>query len=126
MVMRFIIRQNLMNRAAFKGILLLLISYSVLIDAQENTTLIPKWSRFQGELISLKKYDNPAKDLQLKAVFNPPVGDPVLVDGFWDGENDWKIRFMPDMVGKWTFKITCSDESNLGLHNLRMKITFEI
>ena len=57
MVMRFIIRQNLMNRAAFKGILLLLISYSVLIDAQENKTLIPKWSRFQGELISLKKYD---------------------------------------------------------------------
>ena len=118
MVMRFIIRQNLMNRAAFKGILLLLISYSVLIDAQENKTLIPKWSRFQGELISLKKYDNPAKDLQLKAVFNPPVGDPVLVDGFWDGENDWKIRFMPDMAGEWTFNITCSDESNLGLHNL--------
>ncbi len=34
------------------------------------------------------------------------------------GGNDWKIRFMPDMAGKWTFKITCSDESNLGLHNL--------
>ena len=118
MVMRFLIRQNFMNRAAFKLLMLVLIGYTVLTGAQENQTLIPKWSRFQGELTSLKQYDNPARDLQLKAVFNPPVGDSVLVDGFWDGGNDWKIRFMPDMAGKWTFKITCSDESNLGLHNL--------
>ena len=116
--MCFLIRQKLINRVAFIAILIVSISYSVLLEAQEKQTLIPKWSRFQGELISLKQYDNPARDLQLKALFNPPVGDPVVVDGFWDGDNDWKIRFMPDMVGKWTFKITCSDESNLGLHNL--------
>lgn len=107
-----------MNRVAVKSFLLAIISYVVLADAQENQTLIPKWSRFQGELVSFKEYDNPVQDLQLKAIFTPPIGDSILVDGFWDGGNDWKIRFMPNMVGKWTFKITCSDEDNLGLHNL--------
>ena len=56
--------------------------------AQENLTLIPKRSCFQGELVSLKSYDNPVQDVQLKAEFTPPVGEPVTVDGFWDGGDD--------------------------------------
>ena len=116
--MRFSIRQTLMLRASGLAVLLGFVGSTVSAVAQENLTLIPKWSRFQGELVSLKPYDNPVQDVQLKAEFTPPVGEPVTVDGFWDGGDDWKIRFMPDMVGKWTFKITCSDEENRGLHNL--------
>ena len=104
-----------MLRASGLAVLLGFVGATVSAVAQENLTLIPKWSRFQGELVSLKPYDNPVQDVQLKAEFTPPVGEPVTVDGFWDGGDDWKIRFMPDMVGKWTFKISCSDEENRGL-----------
>ncbi|MDP6794085.1 MAG: DUF4038 domain-containing protein [Verrucomicrobiota bacterium] len=86
--------------------------------AQEALPLLPKWTRFQGELVSLKTYDNPIQDVQVKAVFNSPAGEEYEVDGFWDGGNDWKVRFLPDLAGKWTFHITCSDEENRGLHNL--------
>ena len=116
--MRFLSRHNFINRAAGLAVLFGFIGSAVFAAAQEDQTLIPKWSRFQGELVSLKSYDNPVQEVQLKATFKPPVGDSVEVDGFWDGGNDWKIRFMPDMVGNWSFKITCSDQDNRGLHNL--------
>ena len=88
------------------------------VTAQETLPLLPKWTRFQGELVSLKTYDNPIQDVQVKAVFISPAGEEHEIDGFWDGGNDWKIRFLPDLAGKWTFKITCSDDENRGLHNL--------
>ena len=91
---------------------------TVIASAQESLPLLPKWNRFQGELVSLKQYDNPVQDVQLKAVFTSPANEQHEVDGFWDGGNDWKIRFLPDLAGKWTFHITCSDEENRGLHNL--------
>ena len=91
---------------------------AAIASAQETLPLLPKWTRFQGELVSLKAYDNPIQDVQLKAVFTSPADEQYEVDAFWDGGNDWKIRFLPDLAGKWTFHITCSDEENRGLHNL--------
>ena len=91
---------------------------TAIASAQESLPLLPKWTRFQGELVSLKPYDNPVQDVQLKAVFTSPADEQYEVDGFWDGGNDWKVRFLPDLAGKWTFHITCSDEENRGLHNL--------
>ena len=82
---------------------------TAIASAQESLPLLPKWPRFQGELVSLKQYDNPVQDVQLKAVFTSPANEQHEVDGFWDGGNDWKIRFLPDLAGKWTFHIICSD-----------------
>ena len=27
----------------------------------------------------------------------------VTVDGFYDGEAKWRVRFMPDEIGEWTY-----------------------
>ncbi|MHC4432351.1 MAG: DUF5060 domain-containing protein, partial [Planctomycetota bacterium] len=37
--------------------------------------------------------------------------------GFWDGGRRWRVRFSPDELGKWTYKTSCSDKSNAGLHS---------
>ena len=60
-----------MLRASGLAVLLGFVGATVSAVAQENLTLIPKWSRFQGELVSLKPYDNPVQDVQLKAEFTP-------------------------------------------------------
>jgi hypothetical protein len=45
---------------------------------------------------------NPYQDVQLSAFFKK--GDQQIeILGFYDGDNQWKIRFMPTEVGTWTF-----------------------
>jgi hypothetical protein len=53
----------------------------------------------------------------LTATFVSPLGEKKTVYGFWDGEDVWKIRFMPDIAGTWTFTTSCTDKSNNGLNN---------
>ncbi|HWU17842.1 MAG TPA: DUF5060 domain-containing protein [Devosia sp.] len=46
---------------------------------------------------------NPFQDVQLRAVFRQ--GDKrVRVTGFYDGEGNYKIRFLPDAKGNWTYE----------------------
>ena len=49
---------------------------------------------------------NPFKDVSLTAVFrrNADTDTPsVTVHGFYDGNNTWRIRFMPQEEGEWTY-----------------------
>jgi hypothetical protein len=50
-------------------------------------------------------------------VFTSPLGETNLVYGFWDGQKTWRVRFSPSQPGRWTYRTTCSDTPNRGLHN---------
>ena len=45
---------------------------------------------------------NPFIDVSLAAVFTLGYRS-VEVEGFYDGEGDYKVRFMPDTVGEWLY-----------------------
>jgi hypothetical protein len=77
---------------------------------------VPRWGRFEKTLESAVDYANPAQEASLNAVFTSPRGQTVKVPGFWDGGRAWRVRFAPDQVGKWTWRTTCSDAGNTGLH----------
>ncbi len=92
-------------------------------------------------MTSIKKYDifeasfsaacegNPFKDVTLTATFSHG-GQNVGVHGFYDGDGTWRVRFMPQEEGEWTYatssnlaaldkregSFTCiaADESNHG------------
>ena len=42
---------------------------------------------------------------------------------FWDGGSTWKIRFAPPSTGEWSWRTTCSDRGNKGLHGQRGTFT---
>src|SRR3954454_10470219 len=48
---------------------------------------------------------NPFIDVHLKAVFSLEHRT-VVVDGFYDGDGNYKIRFMPDTLGEWRYATT--------------------
>jgi len=76
------------------------------------------WSKYEIQLQSSKTYNNPIYDVRdFKIRFTAPSGIVRIVRGFWDGGTDWKVRFMPDETGKWSWKTECSDKENAGLHN---------
>ncbi len=82
------------------------------------------WGRYEHSFVSNKPYDNPLYDIKKFAVkFTSPRGIVKNINGFWDGNFTWKVRFAPDEQGEWTWESACSDESNTGLHQVKGQFT---
>ena len=80
---------------------------------------VPVWDRFELAFESQNNYENPLYDIsEFYALFESPSGKKIRINGFWDGDADWKIRLMPDEVGSWTYYTSCSDTLNQGLHGI--------
>lgn len=43
-------------------------------------------------------------DVELRGEFSGPGGVRVVVAGFYDGDNTWKIRFAPTLPGQWSMR----------------------
>ncbi len=65
---------------------------------------IEKWASFELSLPGPES-GNPFSDVSLEAQFTH-TGRSVRVDGFYDGGGVYKIRFMPDAEGDWSFLTT--------------------
>ena len=78
--------------------------------------VVAKWGRFEHEFESSVKYENPLQEASLTVVFLSPLGETNRVSGFWDGGKTWRVRFAPNMPGKWGWAALCSDAANKGLH----------
>ncbi len=63
--------------------------------------LIPRWEIFEWELTCDKTFENPFLDVELQACFLSGATS-ITVDGFYDGENTWRVRFAPPSEGDWT------------------------
>lgn len=48
----------------------------------------------------------PALDVSVVAEFTAPDGRSVRVNGFWDGERTWRVRFTPTSAGTWNYRIS--------------------
>lgn len=88
-----------------------------------NTPNVAQWGRFEHCFSSTALYINPFQDVELVVKFTAPSGRERIVDAFWNGGTDWRVRFMPDEIGAWTFSTLCSDSSNAGLHAQTGKFT---
>lgn len=80
------------------------------------------WKRTDVILKSSKTYDNPYKDVEIDAVFTHEDGTEIKLYGFWNGENEWRVRFAPTKVGVWSYQITASDTANSSLHGKSGKL----
>ena len=87
----------------------LLLSLAMLTMAQHET---PQWERFE-QTYTLRTEKNPFTDVTLKATFSHAIsGKTISVDGFYDGNDTFRIRFMPIEQGEWKYT-TKSSESSL-------------
>lgn len=65
---------------------------------------------FAGPQSSETATPNPFLDYRLQVTFTGPVGQKLIVPGFFDGDgkgggtgNVWRARFVPDQAGTWTY-----------------------
>jgi hypothetical protein len=81
-----------------------------------NIPVVAKWGRFEQSLKSSVVYGNALQEATLSVFFTSPLGETNQVYGFWDGGKTWRVRFSPNLPGRWSFKTACSDTDNKGLH----------
>ena len=76
-----------------------------------------QWKVTDIAFASNKAYQKSFYDVDLDVIFSHADGTTLRVPAFWNKGNNWMVRFAPPLIGKWTFKTLCTDESNTGLHN---------
>lgn len=77
-----------------------------------------KWGVFELELKSSQLYNDPLRDVSVWCKFVSPSGRDYTVEGFWNGENTWLARFMPDELGVWRYRCGCSNKEDVGLNSV--------
>jgi hypothetical protein len=77
--------------------------------ANSPSMQVGRWDRFEVSVKNPRRYTDPYRDVSLDATYTRPDGSHIDFAGFYDGGNTWKIRFMPDQVGTWTYETAFSD-----------------
>jgi len=85
----------------FNNILFILLFFSHSLFGQVN---VEKWKVFEITLNGTSA-GNPFKEVKLFAKFIKD-NDTIIVSGFYDGNDIYKIRFMPQKEGNWIYLIT--------------------
>ena len=69
--------------------------------SQDYPTSVRKWDVFEVSVAGPSD-GNPFLDQSLKGIFSSK-NQSAVVDGFYDGDGIYKVRFMPSFEGKYTF-----------------------
>ncbi len=72
--------------------------------------MIERWGVFELELTGPED-GNPFLDVELSARFELD-GRAFEPQGFYDGNGVYRIRFMPDAIGEWTY-VTKSNQAEM-------------
>ena len=75
---------------------------------------VQQYGRFETEFRHAPVPGDPFTAVSLTAEFLSPGGSAVNIDGFYDGADCWKLRFMPDTPGVWHFRASFSDGAAAG------------
>ncbi|MBU1694958.1 MAG: DUF5060 domain-containing protein, partial [Verrucomicrobia bacterium] len=72
---------------------------------------VVKYGTFETNVRDTNSYSNPFQDVTLTATITSPSSQGYSIRGFYDGNSTWRVRFMPDETGTWTYTCTFSDGS---------------
>lgn len=82
---------------------------------------VPVWGRWQETFTAAESVEE-ADDVRLLVHLTAPDGEQRTIDGFWDGDDLWKVRFMPDEAGTWPYH-TETEPEIAGLHGQEGRFT---
>ncbi|OGC06616.1 hypothetical protein A2V82_05010 [candidate division KSB1 bacterium RBG_16_48_16] len=102
-----------------KAIIINLVLFGAL---SAQTATVPLYRVFERKVVNDKDYINHFTDVTLNVQYQAPSGRLYNFLGFYDGNGKgdsegaiWKMRFMPDEAGKWSYVYTWSDGAKGGI-----------
>src|SRR5262245_28891705 len=63
----------------------------------------PRWQFHEFTASGRSHVENPFRDAALIGEFTSPSGKMTTVEGFFDGDDTWRLRFAPGEEGDWTY-----------------------
>jgi hypothetical protein len=88
-------------RALLSLLLLAALCTGAAAQAQDAVP-VERWD-FKELALSGPRDGNPFTEVELSATFRQG-GRILTVDGFYDGDGQYKLRFMPDALGEWEYE----------------------
>jgi hypothetical protein len=89
-----------------------------------NSVDVGLYKVFELQIRNEKTYSNKFTDVELMVTYHSPSGNTFNFWGFYDGNGNgngdkqngdiWKLRFMPNELGKWTYEYKWSDSAQGG------------
>ncbi|HZJ13644.1 MAG TPA: DUF4038 domain-containing protein, partial [Chthoniobacteraceae bacterium] len=76
---------------------------SVPSAAEQLLVEVPRWEMHEFSVQGRAHVENPFRDAALVGEFVSPSGKSRVVDGFFDGDQTWGLRFAPDEEGEWSY-----------------------
>lgn len=70
---------------------------------RHDVEAVALWGRWEE---SFTGAEGAAYDTVLTVNLEAPSGASRTIEGFWDGDRRWKVRFMPDETGTWSYRTT--------------------
>jgi len=101
---------NKFSKFRFISIIFSLYFFCFFANAAEKQPVVEKWDFFELTLNGPQN-GNPFTDVSINAIFTQD-NRTIKVTGFYDGNGLYKIRFMPDEEGEWSY-ITASNSKKL-------------
>ena len=80
----------------------------------QNTDSVDLYDKFELKFILQAEYMNPfdPEEIAIDAVFTSPGGKKWNIPAFYDGDSissQWILRFSPNELGNWNYRLTISD-----------------
>ena len=90
--------------------LIIIILVAIGLTGSGKISDVGQWKRLELTFHNDSWNGNPF-DLTLTGHFTSPSGRELTQFGFYAGDNTWKIYFMPDEIGTWTYRAKSSNRN---------------
>ncbi len=75
---------------------------------------VPLYEIAELEFVPQSPYTLPFLNPKIETEFTSPGGKKYVVDGFYNGNNTYLTRFMPNETGQWIYKWTFDQKTGMG------------
>ncbi len=72
---------------------------------EKSRVEVSRWARHEFVIRARSHVANPFRDAAFVGTFVSPSGRTNVVDGFYDGDDRWCLRFAPDEEGPWRYQL---------------------
>jgi hypothetical protein len=70
---------------------------------EPETPEVARWEVHEFSIRARTHVANPFREASLVGEFISPSGRTNILDGFYDGEDTWRLRFAPEEEGEWSY-----------------------
>lgn len=72
---------------------------------EQPTVEVSRWEMHEFTAKGRSRVANPFRDAALVGEFVSPSGKTNVLDGFYDGDEAWRLRFAPNEEGEWSYQL---------------------